>query len=380
MKRAYKRVFDRFVSNRLIYNQCWEDYALDQSALRIGPGDRLVTITSAGCNALNYLLFAPEQIDAVDVNPHQTALLELKAAAIRSLSYEEFFAMFGEGRIRRHRDVYTRRLRPLLSLRSRRIWDHRIDYFDALGAGLYFNGRAGLFARAVNLYVDCTPGLRADLQRFAEIAGLPDQAEYYRSRIAPRLWSSLVRRMLDRRVTMMLLGVPDRQIRQMRESGIRSLSSFARQRLDHVFSEVPIRTNYFWQVYMTGRYSRECCPPYLKAGNFDILRDRIGRIRTHTMTLAAFLKSTGDRFDVYVLLDHMDWIEKDAPALAEEWNFIFRSAFPSARIIFRSGALSFNVPDFAQNRLTFHRELAQSLHRQDRTGTYGSFYFATLGA
>src|SRR5215510_16072992 len=96
-----KKIFERILSTRLIYNQCWEDYALDQSALQIGVGDRIVTITSAGCNALNYLLFDPSRIDAVDLNPHQSALLELKLAAIRSLTCEEFFAMFGEGRIER---------------------------------------------------------------------------------------------------------------------------------------------------------------------------------------------------------------------------------------------------------------------------------------
>src|SRR5216117_517504 len=59
----HKRIFERFLSSQLIYNQCWEDYALDQSALRIGPGDRIVTITSAGCNALNYLLFDPAALN-----------------------------------------------------------------------------------------------------------------------------------------------------------------------------------------------------------------------------------------------------------------------------------------------------------------------------
>src|SRR5262249_6201564 len=107
MIRLRKRIFEHFVSSQLIYNQCWEDYALDQSALRIGPGDRIVTITSAGCNALNYLLFDPTRIDAVDLNPHQSALLELKVAAIRVLKHEDFFAMFGTGRIDRHREVYA---------------------------------------------------------------------------------------------------------------------------------------------------------------------------------------------------------------------------------------------------------------------------------
>lgn len=375
-----RKVFEGILSSRLVYNQCWEDPALDQSALQIGPGDRVVTITSAGCNALNYLFFDSERIDAVDLNPNQTALLELKLAAIRKLRHDEFFAMFGFGRIARHRSIYGQRLRPLLSITSRAIWDLRIDYFDIRGPGLYFSGLAGTFARAVNFYVDSRRGMRQDLAHFQTIDDLQYQAEFYRARIAPRLWSPLMRWMLDRKSTMIMLGVPDEQIREMRRSGVGSLAAFIEHRLDHVFTQVPIRTNYFWRVYFNGRYSPDCCPPYLKAENFDTLRARVDRIHPHTMTLSDFLRYASGRFNVYILLDHMDWMRGNPSMLSEEWRLILQTSAPAARIIFRSGALAFEVPDFARESLAFHSDVARSLHRQDRVGTYGSFYFATLGA
>src|SRR6185295_4391039 len=99
-------LFDQIQRRNLIYNQCWEDPSVDDAALKIGPGDRIAMITSAGCNALDYVLRLPERIDCVDINPHQTALLELKLAALRHLDYPQFFAMFGIGRIRGHRTIY----------------------------------------------------------------------------------------------------------------------------------------------------------------------------------------------------------------------------------------------------------------------------------
>jgi S-adenosylmethionine-diacylglycerol 3-amino-3-carboxypropyl transferase len=133
-------------------------------------------------------------------------------------------------------------------------------------------------------------------------------------------------------------------------------------------------------VYLNGRYSRDYCPLYLKPENFEFLSERLGRIHPHTMKLSDFLRFTQERFSVYVLLDHMDWMRGDTLDLSDEWRLILNTAIPAARIIFRSGALSFKLPDFAQRQLTFHSELARSLHQQDRVGTYGSFYFATLGA
>src|SRR5215831_16596862 len=117
-----RRLFDQIHSRNLIYNQCWEDPAVDNAVLNIGPRDRIVMITSAGCNALDYMIHDPAAIHCVDVNPHQNALLELKLAALETLRYDQFFEMFGNGRIFGHRLVYEQQLRPLLSATSQKIW------------------------------------------------------------------------------------------------------------------------------------------------------------------------------------------------------------------------------------------------------------------
>ena len=43
----------------------------------------MLTLTSGGCNALNLLLHGAGRVVAVDCNPAQSALLELKTVAIR---------------------------------------------------------------------------------------------------------------------------------------------------------------------------------------------------------------------------------------------------------------------------------------------------------
>ena len=87
--------------HNLVYNTCWEDPRLDRQALKLTADDTILVITSAGCNALDYALAGPKQVVAVDMNPRQNALLDLKLAGIRNLQYEDFFAMFGEGRLQR---------------------------------------------------------------------------------------------------------------------------------------------------------------------------------------------------------------------------------------------------------------------------------------
>ena len=51
--------------------------------LKICQDDTVLTLTSGGCNALNLLLHGAGRVVAVDCNPAQSALLELKTVAIR---------------------------------------------------------------------------------------------------------------------------------------------------------------------------------------------------------------------------------------------------------------------------------------------------------
>ena len=82
-------VFNALYARSLVYNTCWEDPAVDRQALQLHQHDNVLTITSAGCNVLDYALAGAQRIDAVDANPRQTALLELKLAGIRGLEFED---------------------------------------------------------------------------------------------------------------------------------------------------------------------------------------------------------------------------------------------------------------------------------------------------
>ena len=90
-----KAVMDQifiWLFNHLVYPQIWEDPNPDADALKIGPGSRILTISSGGCNVLNYLCREPLSITAVDLNATHLSLLKLKICALRHFpDYETFF-------------------------------------------------------------------------------------------------------------------------------------------------------------------------------------------------------------------------------------------------------------------------------------------------
>src|SRR3954469_12692268 len=80
---------------KLVFTHNWEDPLCDHAALKIKNTDSVMAITSGGCNVLGFLLFDPEIIYSVDINPSQSCLLELKMAAIKNLDFGEFILFSG---------------------------------------------------------------------------------------------------------------------------------------------------------------------------------------------------------------------------------------------------------------------------------------------
>ncbi|MEQ8234375.1 MAG: BtaA family protein [Gammaproteobacteria bacterium] len=386
------RLFDAFYARALVYNTCWEDPAIDRQVLDLGPGDDVMVIASAGCNALDYVLTGPASVHAVDMNPRQIALLELKLAAIRALDFDDFFAIFGHGRHPRFEILYAGLLREQLSPFARTYWDRHQRVFggaDNALEGLYFHGLSGKVARAFHLYLRCRPRLRDGIDALLATSALDEQRAIYDTRIAPALWRRDLNWMLSRQFTMSMLGVPQPQRREVENQHAGGVAAFIRDAIEHVFRRIPLAVNYFWRVYLSGHYTRECCPEYLREENFHKLRDGLAdRIRLHTCSVTSFLRAAEHDLSRFVLLDHMDWMSSAQPAaLAEEWQALFARARNGARVIFRSAHAWPAYLDAvrvdggrsrAVERLRFHPELAAALAPHDRVHTYAGFHIADV--
>lgn len=387
--RIDQAVFNAIYARSLVYNTCWEDPAVDRLALDLQPNDTLLVITSAGCNVLDYALAGPSRIHAVDANPRQTALLELKLAGIRRLAFEDFFDLFGSGVHEQFREVYHDSLRGDLSDFARGYWDDRLHWFGRRRGSFYFQGLAGTVARAFRTYLSIRPQLAASVGALFEANSLEDQRAIYDRQVQPLMWGPGMNWTLSRQLTMSMLGVPYAQRRQVQAQHQGGVAGFIREAVEYVFRELPVWTNYFWMVYINGRYTPSCCPEYLKRDNFLALKAGLAQcIVPHTCTVTAFLQATQERISKFVLLDHMDWMSSYYPeALAEEWMAILTRATPDARVIFRSAHAAPAYLDQVRvgarrarlrERLVFQEALARDLQRHDRVHTYAGFHVADL--
>jgi betaine lipid synthase len=182
--------------NEFIYAFTWEDSRVDQRLLKINSEDVILCLTSAGDNLLDYLYScSPRRIHAVDLNPNQSHLLELKVAAYQALSYSEFWKMFGEGKFPQFREVLLRKLSPYLSSQALQFWLNKEGIFTS-PRGLYEYGGSGGAMKLIRILFKIT-GLENTVKAICEAKTLNEQRE---------LWPQLRRVIMNKILHWTLVG------------------------------------------------------------------------------------------------------------------------------------------------------------------------------
>ena len=388
LQRLFAVWFDAFV-----YNQIWEDPRVDLKALELDGRSRILTISSGGCNALNYLLSNPESVTAVDLNRHHIYLLNLKLAALKHLpAYENFFSFFGVGRGENTGTDYLKYIAGDLDKDTRRFWESntllggvlygdRISFFR--NAGLYEHSRNGYFLRFFHWLARC---LGCEVDEVLKARTLEEQAHLYDKHIDPFFDRRFIKLVGKLPVTLFGLGIPPQQYDELTRdlSRDRTVIDIYRDRVRRLACDFPIRENYFaWQAFAR-KYdteNRRAIPEYLKEENFETLRANAGRLTTKVGSATDEIRNDPKgTFNRFVFLDAQDWM--DFEAITDLWTAIAEKAEPGSRIIFRTaGAASpieTSLPEELRSRFVNEKELSENLFKQDRSSIYGGFHLYVL--
>ncbi len=373
--------FHQIHGKKLIYNTCWEDPRCDRQLLQLQPDSRVVMITSAGDNLLDYLLDEPSEIHSVDMNFRQNALLELKRSILQQGDHHHLFQFFGEGNHPTAKAYYQEQLRDQLPDYAQKYWDQHIHYFQGKGKrnSFYYRGASGVLAFFCSNYLNMRKRLRQNVEHLMTATSLQQQADYY-GLLEEKVFNPFIKLLLNNHYTMCLAGVPKAQQALIQEKYTGGNAAYLQECLRKVFTQLDVGDNYFYQVYLRGSYTTACCPEYLKEEHFLALRNQNQKAQLHNTTLSDFLKKNPGTYSHYVLLDHQDWLAaNDVPALEEEWQLILKNSRPGTRILMRSAATVVNFfPDFIKDKIYFDQDSAQKAHQEDRVGTYASVYLGIV--
>jgi S-adenosylmethionine-diacylglycerol 3-amino-3-carboxypropyl transferase len=382
---ALERLF-AFWFNGLVYNQIWEDPRVDMEGLRLDGDSRLLTISSGGCNILNYLTVQPHSIAAVDVNASHVALTRLKLAAVEYLpSHDDLFRFFGCADDKVNLVNYARYLRDHLDDLTRQFWEGgswlrrrflgcRIEYF---ARNLYNFGSMGLFIRFIHRLAAMK---KVDTRGFLNAGSREERETLYQQKCEPLLNSFPVRILAKLPFLLHAIGVPPAQLERIKSEEGTDLLSVYQGRVRRLLCEFPLEDNYFaWQA-MARCYDtveRRAIPDYLKSDYFEVLKSNVHRIQTHLCSLTTFLRTQPDRsLNRFVFLDAQDWMTADQ--INELWTEVARVGRQGSRILFRTGAsepvVETTLRPELRARFEYDRELSLDLFRRDRSAIYGGVH------
>ncbi|NBP89020.1 MAG: DUF3419 family protein [Planctomycetia bacterium] len=372
-----------------VYNQIWEDPRVDAEALQLGPESSLLTISSGGCNILNYLVHQPKRIVAVDLNDNHMCLTRLKLAAAKHLpDYESFYQFFGYGQHKDNLALYRKYLRDKLDPVTRTYWEStdwpgktvgpkRIGYFKR---GLYNQAKLGQFFRVVH---GLARRMGRDPARLLTARSQEEQEQLFEEYFGPLFNNRIVRWMGRQPVAVYSLGIPPSQHAAMlEESGGNGQKLFDtyRERIKRLACGFPLDDNYFtWQAFGR-RYdheNRKAIPDYLKEENFETIRSGVDRVETHIASLGEYLeKAEPGSLNSFILLDSQDWMPPDV--IEDLWSLIARVGDDTTRVIFRTAGERSPVEEALSpetgSQFRYNIDESKRLHPQDRSAIYGMFH------
>lgn len=180
-------------NNSYIYAFTWEDDVADMRLLKPTSNDVVLAIGSAGDNVLAFCLENCRRVHAVDLNPSQNHLLELKVAAFTALCYQDVWKLFGEGKHPDFHNILIQKLSSHLSSEAFQFWLHNgpAIFSSSSSKGLYYSGGSGN-ALAIAVWLFWALGMSEEVKKLCTAQTLNEQREVWQRSIKTVLHSKIL--------------------------------------------------------------------------------------------------------------------------------------------------------------------------------------------
>jgi S-adenosylmethionine-diacylglycerol 3-amino-3-carboxypropyl transferase len=312
----------------ILFSACQEDSRSELAAFGSLEGKRVFAVTAGGGRVLNLLIDKPRSITAVDLNPAQNALLELKIAAVRGLDHGAYLRFLGIRPADDRVATYERHLRDQLSFGARRFFD---GIPKAIGAGILFQGKMEKYLRVGAKVLKL--GHPFGLKNLLDARNLDEQRAAM-ARWETPFWKGVAHLVGNKHIIARLSGDPG-FYRNLPPKP--PLHEVLYDRVHRHLKHNLLRENSFLQLVLHGRYVYEdVLPIYLNANTFETIKAALAEtaidIQTTTVTDALAASSTG--FDAFSISDICSYLDPEPNHRLFE--LVLSAAKPGARLCSRS--------------------------------------------
>jgi S-adenosylmethionine-diacylglycerol 3-amino-3-carboxypropyl transferase len=351
---------DRAAFDLIRYASVWEDADILCEALApAAAGGRLLSIASAGDNALALLTLDPREVVAVDLSQPQLAALALRVVAFRAMEPPALLEFLGVTPAARRLGTYAA-IRTSLPSFARDFWD---GHPDVVAGGVIHAGRFERYLRLFRRRVLPLVHSRSRIERLLDQDTLEEQERFYRDEWDTWRWR-LVFRLFFGRFVMGRLGRDPAFFDHVEGSvGDRILA-----RTRHALTAIPVRTNPYLTYIMTGNYAPHALPRYLRAEHVPVIRERLDRL---TMVRGA-AEAVDGPFHGFNLSDIFEYMSETAHE--NVFSALVAHAAPGARLAYWNMLAPRGPAAAVADRIRPLEDLARALHARDQAWFYQAFH------
>lgn len=352
--------------SRIRYAQVWEDADILIEALDVQPTDTVISLASAGDNALALLGAGAGRVVALDLNPAQLACLELRVAAYRELSHAELLILIGSRPATpADRAAIFARCRPRLSSSVQKFWDTQTE---AIRQGI---GTAGKFENYFRLFRSRIMPLvhrRKTVEALLRGGSPEERVQFYEQHWNTWRWRLLFKVFFSRFV-MGRLGRDPAFFKYVEGSVADRIFT----RTHHALVMLNPAENPYLHWILTGTHG-DALPWALRAENFEKIRSRLDRLEWHEMPLEAFLQRDQGRakrvmkFNLSDIFEYMS--EENTAALLKQ---LADAGAPESRLAYWNMLAPRRRPKSLASLLMTRDDIAKPLFEKDKAFFYSAF-------
>lgn len=324
------------------YANCWEDAALLVQELKLAPGARILSIASAGDNSFSLLTTGAKEVVAVDLNPVQLYLIELKKAAIQNLDREAYLQFIGFRPSKQRKEVLNT-LKTSLTSEANQYWEkHEALVLEGLVHSGKFERYFQLFVRRVLPLIHSQKKVRALLADKSKA----EQQQFYDRKWNTWRWKALFRIFFSRWV----MGRLGRDPAFLKEVEV-SVGKTIYQQAERQLTAQHAHHNWMLHYALTGEFGQHL-PHYVLPENYSTVKANLANLKLVQGGIETAIQ-LGEKFDAFNLSNIFEYLpESITEQMGEQ---LFNAANPGAR--------------FAYWNLMVPRSLAALLPEKLKAGT-----------
>jgi S-adenosylmethionine-diacylglycerol 3-amino-3-carboxypropyl transferase len=353
--------------SRLSYSFGNEDWQTEHKALQIQPNDTVLCVTASGDMPLNLLTKELKEIVAVDANPLQNALFELKRVALSKLAYLDYIAFLGVNPTQNRLQMYSLIAKDLDPM-ARAFWEilhKKIEH------GVLYEGCIEKLCKVAATCMRKFRGKKIDV--LFSMHDVKQQKEFVSCHWHTYFWKKAWQIALHPFITRNFIKDPG--LYEHIDPKVH-VGNQLYEKLHSYLNKNLARESVLLSLLFKGEVDPDSFPPYLTEKGVEKIKKQVDKARFCTDDLVSYVtKAAPDSFDCFSVSDVASYLNKEQFNLLVEG--IYRSAKPGARFCIRQFLSSHTLPSHLAPNFERNFALEKELQEEDRCIVY-SFMTGTI--